>query len=362
VAVFGGCRLFPDSLSAALLPTLSKKCKSGAPRGEQKTEGRPPPVNAFLQKRYDRNPLAGRLSLLGFPKIRIDGSVMLHGLATKKTKRQGMLTVKKSLCIGLFVVASLFAPDRLIASTEPRTGAFLANLQSKGAHPKHPDSHVQYAFSGPERYYIYVPAAYTGSQSYGLIVFTDATSGTVRLPAIWQTVLDTRKYIFIAAQNAGNDQRRGRRLGLAVLGARKIMSRYRIDPNRVYAAGFSGGSRMSGLLGFYQADIFHGTIQICGADFYERVPIVAATSQLDTAGMPYGRFDATEQEISNARAVRFVLITGTRDFRQGNILDVFHGGFERGKFQAKLIDVPGMDHTICDRDVLSIALDFLEGK
>ena len=241
-----------------------------------------------------------------------------------------------------------------------RTGPFLVKVEGQSIHPKHLDSHVQYAFSSEERYFVYVPAAYTGSESYGLIVFTDAKSGTVHLPLVWQPVLDNHKFIFIAAQNAGNDQPRARRLGLAVMGALKIMSRYRIDPSRVYAAGFSGGARMSGLLGFYQSAIFRGTIQICGADFYERVPIVAATTQLDTAGKPYGIFDATQQEISNAKAVRFVLITGTNDFRRGNILDVFHGGFERAKFQANLFDVPGMDHNICDGDVLSRALDFLE--
>jgi hypothetical protein len=272
------------------------------------------------------------------------------------------LMIYKSLWVTFVLLASAVVPCLLHAATPERTGAFLVNIESQNIHSKHSDSHVQYDFSSRERYYVYVPAAYTGSESYGLIVFTDAKSGTVHLPMIWKTVLDTHKYIFIAAQNAGNDQPRARRLGLAVVGALKIMSRYQINPDRVYAAGFSGGARMSGLLGFYQSDIFRGTIQICAADFYERVPIVAATSQLDTAGMPYGRFDATQQEISNARAARFVFITGTRDFRRGNILDVFHGGFEQTRFHAKLIDVPGMDHTICDSDVLSVALDFLEKK
>ena len=63
-----------------------------------------------------------------------------------------------------------------------------------------------------------------------------------------------------------------------------------------------------------------------------------------------------------ARRVRFVLITGTNDFRRGNILDIYNGGFARQHFAAKLIDVPGLDHAICDAATLSAALDFLEGK
>ncbi|MGA7916661.1 MAG: hypothetical protein WCA00_15615 [Candidatus Acidiferrales bacterium] len=57
-----------------------------------------------------------------------------------------------------------------------------------------------------------------------------------------------------------------------------------------------------------------------------------------------------------------MLITGTNDFRRGNILDIYNGGFARQHFAAKLIDVPGLDHAICDAATLSAALDFLEGK
>ena len=180
------------------------------------------------------------------------------------------------------------------------------------------------------------------------------------MPFGWQAILDARKYIFVAAVNAGNDQSAGRRLGLAVMGAMKTMKAYRIDPNRVYAGGFSGGARMAGLLAFYQSDIFRGTLQNCGVDFYRRVPIVDATTQVDTMGHPYGLLEASEYEIRQARKLRFVLITGTKDFRRGNILDIFHGGFERDGFQAKLFDVAGMEHDICDGQTLSRALDFLE--
>jgi hypothetical protein len=60
------------------------------------------------------------------------------------------------------------------------------------------------------------------------------------------------------------------------------------------------------------------------------------------------------------RRVRFVPFTGANDFRRGNILDIYNGGFVRQHFAAKLIDVPGMDHEICDAATLSAALDFIE--
>jgi hypothetical protein len=73
-------------------------------------------------------------------------------------------------------------------------------------------------------------------------------------------------------------------------------------------------------------------------------------------------FDASDDEIARARGGRFTLITGSNDFRRGNILDIFHGGFEKEGYKAKLFDISGMDHEICDPQTLSLALDFLESE
>jgi dienelactone hydrolase len=261
----------------------------------------------------------------------------------------------------VLVVVLCLAFQKAESSDELRKGSFVAVFDGPSPTPGRMSRHIAYNLvPAKERFFVYVPSGYTGSEPYGLIVFTYADP-SARLIARWQAVLDTRKYIFVAAENAGNDQPSGRRLGLAVMAALEMMRTYRIDPNRVYAAGFSGGARMSGLLGFHQPDVFRGTLQNCGADFYKPVPIVDATTQLDTAGQPYGHLDASDAEVRGARKVRFVLITGTNDFRRGNIRDIFHGGFEREGFQAKLFDVPGMSHDICDAETLVRALDFLEG-
>lgn len=264
----------------------------------------------------------------------------------------------------LFVFALLAGLCIACRKSEPlgevRKGAFWATFGGPNRTPEHISPYIAYDLvPANERFFEYVPPGYTGAEAYGLIVFTYADP-SARLPAGWQTILDARRYIFVAAQNAGNDQPRSRRLGLAVMAALKAMRIYHIDPMRVYAAGFSGGARMSGLLGFYQSDIFRGTLQNCGADFYKPVPIVDATSQLDTAGKPYGLLEASDADVRGARKVRFVLVTGTNDFRRGNILDIFHGGFERDGFQARLFDVPGMSHDIIDGENLARALDFLE--
>ena len=52
------------------------------------------------------------------------------------------------------------------------------------------------------------------------------------------------------------------------------------------------------------------------------------------------------------------MITGSRDFRHGNILDIFNGGFAAEGFKAKLFDVPGMPHDTADAQTLSAAPRF----
>jgi len=145
---------------------------------------------------------------------------------------------------------------KLETQAPERTGDFVTAFSGPLLFPRQRHPTVSYSFVLPaERYFVHVSPKYSGEALYGLIVFTDASDELNQLPDGWQDVLDTRKYLFIAAQNVGNGQNVNRRLGLAVLGALEMMQHYRIDPNRVYAAGFSGGARMSGLLGFYQSNM-----------------------------------------------------------------------------------------------------------
>ena len=132
-----------------------------------------------------------------------------------------------------------------------------------------------------EQFFIHVPAAYKAGDKWGLVVFVNSGNDMKGLPSGWGDVLAERKLLFVAPQNAGNDQLVSRRFGLAVMGALKMMAKFDIDKSRVYASGFSGGARMAGALGFYQPGIFKATIQNCGADFPGAVPRVKADPPKD---------------------------------------------------------------------------------
>ncbi|MBS1999264.1 MAG: hypothetical protein JSS86_23215, partial [Cyanobacteria bacterium SZAS LIN-2] len=76
---------------------------------------------------------------------------------------------------------------------------------------------------------------------------------------------------------------------------------------------------------------------------------------------PYGLCEASPSEIADAREnVKFVLITGKDDFRRGNVLNIYHEGFAKDGFRARLIEVESIDRTDCDGKTLEQALDFLQ--
>jgi len=263
--------------------------------------------------------------------------------------------------IALLVSTFLCSCGSPLTNNIGRKGDFITAFGGTTLEPKYRNVHISYGLDPKnERYFVHVPDSYAGDVPYGLVVFIDAEEVVTEVPDGWASILDARQMLFVAPENGGNDQDNDRRMGLAVLGALEMMKYYRIDPSRVYVAGYSGGARIAGKLGFYQSDIFHGTIQNCGADFYRQVPTVHATSWLSRTGQPYGTFEATDEEIVQAKRVRFVLVTGTNDFRRGNILDIFNGGFAKEGFKAKLFDVLGMQHTTCPGDILLAALDFIE--
>src|ERR1700683_3509885 len=119
--------------------------------------------------------------------------------------------------------------------------------------------YIRYDFDlNQEHFWIYVPPGYTGQEPWGLMVYTSPGDKKEEVPQGWDQVLLDDKLLFICPQQDGNDQPSGnRREGLAVIAALEMIKLYSIDPNRVYATGFSGGARVACRLGFHQSDIFH---------------------------------------------------------------------------------------------------------
>jgi pimeloyl-ACP methyl ester carboxylesterase len=148
-----------------------------------------------------------------------------------------------------------------------------------------------------ERFTVYVPS-HPPTQGYGLLVFVPPWENAM-LPRGWAATLDRRGVIFVSAANSGNDANiLDRRDPLALLAAHNIMQRFRVDPQRVYIGGFSGGSRVALRLALGFPDVFRGAFLNAGSD-----PIGDALAPLPSPKL-FSRF----QEMT-----RIVYITGEND-------------------------------------------------
>jgi pimeloyl-ACP methyl ester carboxylesterase len=148
-----------------------------------------------------------------------------------------------------------------------------------------------------ERYIVYLPSQRPAS-GYGLLVFVPPWPDA-RVPPGWATVLDRFGLIFVSAARSGNEESPlARREPLALLAAENAIRRYAVDPERVYVAGFSGGSRIALRLALGYPDLFRGAILNAGSD-----PIGSAEVPLPPREL-FLRFQSS---------TRVVYLTGERD-------------------------------------------------
>lgn len=148
-----------------------------------------------------------------------------------------------------------------------------------------------------EKFVLYVPQR-APAKGYGLLVFVPP-SDDASLPADWVPVLDQFGLILVRPVRSGNRQSvLGRRYPLAILAEYNVAKQYRLDPDRIYIAGFSGGSRVALRLAVAYPDVFRGAILNAGSD-----PIGDSNAPLPPADL-FHRF----QEFSH-----LVYVTGDND-------------------------------------------------
>lgn len=131
---------------------------------------------------------------------------------------------------------------------------------------------------GAERFAVYVPAAAPPERGYGVMVFVPPWPQAA-VPKRWLKALDKAGVIFVTAANSGNDASViPRRMALALHGYANVATRHRVDPERVYVGGFSGGARVALRIAIAYPDVFRGALLDGGSDDIgsELVPLPTA--------------------------------------------------------------------------------------
>lgn len=205
------------------------------------------------------------------------------GMASDATE-EVVLTDLSPLASSRELVSRLLTPI-----VQDRIGRFLE------ANPEHLKE--QSIVAGKETYDVRVPANAPGVR-LGVLVFVWPADG-IRPPGEWWRVLDRHGLVYVAARGSGNEENVfDRRVPLALHGYELARRAHDIDPERVYIAGFSGGSRIAERVALAYPDVFRGVVLIGGSDpmgeagftpppadlmrlFQERTRVVYATGGRD---------------------------------------------------------------------------------
>jgi hypothetical protein len=118
------------------------------------------------------------------------------------------------------------------------------------------DEQIEWEFTVPENYDPENPP--------GLLVYI-SPSNSGYIPRGWGRLTTSKNLIWVAANNSSNQVQVARRITYALLAVGLAGDRYKIDNERIYLSGFSGGARVSGLLAPSYPGVFRGgnTTQSC---------------------------------------------------------------------------------------------------
>lgn len=155
----------------------------------------------------------------------------------------------------------------------------------------------------------------------------------------WEAVCRQHGILFAAPRDAGNNTPMPRRVRIILDVLDDVGRRFRVDPDRTYVAGYSGGARVASAIAFALPEYFGGIAAVCGGnDLREEVWL--------------------RQRVADRLSV--ALVTGEQDFNRGEA-ERFRGPMLNAVgVRTKVWVVPGMGHSIPDEAVFGGVFDWLE--
>lgn len=197
-----------------------------------------------------------------------------------------------------------------------------------------------------------------GKKSYGLVVWL-SPDATGRCPPKWRGEFKRKRLIMVGPDEAGNDQPLARRIALALDALAGALANYRVDPERVFAIGFSGGGNVAAWLGLHYPDLFQGVGLLSGCDTYRPVPVPGKKGSFWRGSIP----EPSAPRLAEAKQRAFVFFSGEDDAmarKQAEAVSALHRelGFQRVTLRL----APGLGHTPCSGKELRRVLVALEKK
>lgn len=253
------------------------------------------------------------------------------------------------------------------AQGKSKTGIFTARFSERSPHSEMkrvadltgwPFEQLQDYEIADHTFQMVVPERYDGSEAYGLLVFihpNDAISLDRFYGRTLKRVLAKHKLIWVSYSNAGNRVLSNVRMGLALDAVHNVKQNYRIDKQRIYVSGMSGGGRLTCMTGLCFPKVFTGAIPLVGTLYFRDVDLIddpKLMALIPKARVPADQIwrrslrppDAKQLECMT-QSQRWVLLAGEKDFNMPEMRAHFEQGFKRDGFKhAHYVEVPRMGH------------------
>ena len=205
-----------------------------------------------------------------------------------------------------------------------------------------------------QRYAVFVPETYDPARPPGLMVFVYSDDNPFDGHE-YRQVLQDRNLIWISPAGVGNEQDVPWREWSAINAQREVRSRYKIDPNRLYIAGHSGGGKVASRLAVIGSDFFNGGFYFCGSTYPNVI--------IDDAGHHFQGFwqQPDQRLLGNAmRNSRIVTFTGENDFNRDSTRLYFRQGQRDGFQKVAYLEAPGHGHHPPDADYFGRGVALLD--
>jgi len=199
----------------------------------------------------------------------------------------------------------------------------------------------------------------------GLVTYINSGNGGGMPPSGWAERLDAHQLIWVAGDAIGNSVAVSVRIGKAILAVYRMAELFNIDLARIYASGNSGGARCAQMMAFLHPNTFPAAFPKCGSAFIREVEQAYETHEPDSH---YEFWDEEYFPDVNGEDYatyllsfrpRYALMTSYDDFREGDLMNIYHHGMEADGFESRFLDVAGA-HCATDGQHVDDAIHFLE--
>lgn len=192
--------------------------------------------------------------------------------------------------------------------------------------------------STDQTYELYVPPGYDPNKYYPLLIHV-SPGGANESWGVWHDIAE-RHGVFVAGPyNAGNNVPMPRRCRTVLDVLDDVRRRFRIDPDRTYISGISGGGNVSSRIAFALPELFGGNIAIVGTWNLRSEP-------------------ALRRRVRERLSV--AVVTGAGDFNGPEMANEFYPVLTAHHVRARLWVYPDMGHGVPNSARLEEIFHWLE--